>query len=66
MTSEHFDTYLKPLVKDLKMLWEVGINVRDAGWFKGEPTFNMHAILLGTMYDLLAFGMVTGCTTKGY
>jgi len=66
VTSEHFDTYLKPLVKDLKMLWEVGINVRDAGWFRGEPTFNMCAILLWTMYDLLSFGMVTGCTTKGY
>jgi hypothetical protein len=27
--GEHFDTYLEPLVKDLKMLWEVGINVQD-------------------------------------
>jgi hypothetical protein len=26
----------------------------------------MHAILLWTMHDLLAYGMVIGCTTKGY
>ncbi len=66
MTSEHFDTYLEPLVKDLKMLWEVGINVQNVGWFRGEPTFNMRAILLWIMHDLLAYGMVAGCTTKEY
>jgi hypothetical protein len=27
--GEHFDVYLKPLLDELKMLWEVGIDVQD-------------------------------------
>jgi hypothetical protein len=28
-----FDTYLEPLMEELKLLWEVGVHVRDATAF---------------------------------
>ncbi len=64
--GEHFDTYLEPLVGDLKMLWEVGINVQDAKRFRGEPTFMLRVILLWTMHDLPTYKTVACCMTKGY
>jgi hypothetical protein len=48
------DTYLEPLVEELKLLWEVGIHVRDATQFNHETHFNLCAILMWTMHDLLA------------
>jgi hypothetical protein len=64
--SEHFDVYLKPLLDELKMLWEVGIDVQDARQSHGESTFRLHAILLSIIHDLLTYGIVVGYTTKGY
>ncbi len=64
--GEHFDVYLQPLLDELKMLWEVGINVRDVRQSNGESTFRLHAILLWMIHDLPTYGIVVGCITKRY
>jgi hypothetical protein len=47
---------------ELKLLWEVGIYVQDVR----QSTFRFRAILLWTIHDLLAYGIVASCTIKGY
>jgi hypothetical protein len=61
-----FDTYLEPLMEDLKLLWEVGVHVRNATAFNGQTHFNMSVILMWTMHDLPAYGTIARCATKGY
>jgi hypothetical protein len=56
---------LKPLVEDLKTLWEVIINVWDAGPFRVKATFSIIAILLWTMHDLPAYGTIISYIIKG-
>ncbi len=35
ITSEQFDIFIEPLVEELKTLWDVGVNMRDASQFNG-------------------------------
>jgi hypothetical protein len=56
-----FDTYLEPLMEDLKLLWEVGVHVRDVATFNGQTQFNMCVILMWTMHDLPAYGTIARC-----
>jgi hypothetical protein len=65
-TCEQFDIFIEPLVEELKMLWDVGVNVRDINQFNGMGQFNMKAILMWTMHDLPAYGIIVGLVTKGY
>jgi hypothetical protein len=62
--GEHFGVYLKLLLDELKMLWVVGIDVRDARESNGESTFKLHAIW--KIHDLPTYGIVACCATKGY
>jgi hypothetical protein len=55
-----FDTYLEPLMEELKLLRGVGVHVRNAIAFYGQTYFNMHAILMWTMHDLPAYGTIVG------
>ncbi len=66
VTGEAFDVYLQPLIEELKQLWEVEVPTRDVSQFNGDVHFNMQAILLRTMHNLLAYGIVAGCAVEGY
>jgi hypothetical protein len=66
ITGEHFDVYLEPMLDELKMLWEVGIDVQNVRQSNGESTFRLGAILLWMIHDLPAYEIVVDCTTKGY
>ncbi|KAF7154393.1 hypothetical protein RHSIM_Rhsim01G0019000 [Rhododendron simsii] len=57
------DVYLAPLIDDLKMLWEVGVEAFDA---YQQQHFRLKAVLLWTINDLPAYGNLSGCTVKGY
>ncbi|KAK9206706.1 hypothetical protein WN943_016985 [Citrus x changshan-huyou] len=57
------DVYLAPLIDDLRLLWDVGVDVYDA---YRQQSFNLKAILLWTISDFLAYGNLAGCTVKGY
>ncbi|XP_056688291.1 uncharacterized protein [Spinacia oleracea] len=59
----NIDVYLKPLVEELKQLWEFGAKTYDAS--KNEY-FDMHAALLWTINDFPAYANLSGWSTKGY
>ncbi|KAL4029966.1 hypothetical protein IC575_008194 [Cucumis melo] len=57
------NTYLAPLIDDLKILWEEGVRCFDA--YK-EEYFTLRAILLWTINDFPAYGNLCGCSVKGF
>ena len=57
------DVYLTPLIEDLKLLWEVGIEAFDA---YQQEFFTLEAVLLWTISDFPVYGNLSGCTVKGY
>ena len=56
------DVYLKPLIDELKELWEVGVDTFDAST---RQNFKLHASLLWTINDFPAYGNLSGWSTKG-
>lgn len=59
----NIDVYLRPLVDELKELWENGVMTYDAFT---EQTFQMHAAVMWTIHDFPAYGDMSGWRTKGY
>ena len=66
VTGENFDVYLQPLLEELQLLWRTGVPTVDASMYNGSTRFDMKAILLWTIHDFPAYGVVAGCVTKGY
>jgi hypothetical protein len=66
ITGKHFDIFLEPLLQELLQLWVEGINTIDAARFNEMRTFKLRAILLWTIHDFPAYGIVSGCVTKEY
>ena len=63
--GEAFDVYLGPLVRDLLQFW-IGIRAVDTS-VRGIPSiFLLRAILLWTINDFHAYGLILGQQTKGY
>ncbi|XP_015168116.1 uncharacterized protein [Solanum tuberosum] len=60
--GDAIDTYLQPLIEELKELWEVGIETYDAST---KQNFKLHASLLWTINDFPAYGNLSGWSTKG-
>ncbi|KAJ7963951.1 Transposon protein, putative, CACTA, En/Spm sub-class [Quillaja saponaria] len=60
--KQNLDIYLRPLIDDLKKLWNVGVNTYDA--YRGE-NFIMRAALMWTINDFPAYGMLSGWSTHG-
>jgi hypothetical protein len=58
---KNIDVYLRPLVDDLKDLWNEGIRVYDAS---KKETFQLHATLLSTINDFFAYGKLSGWVTN--
>ncbi|XP_042969114.1 uncharacterized protein LOC122301803 [Carya illinoinensis] len=56
------DVYLRPLIEELKFLWEVGVNTYDAF---ADQSFRLHAALLWTINDFPAYANLSGWSTKG-
>uniref|UniRef100_A0A803N0E0 Uncharacterized protein n=1 Tax=Chenopodium quinoa TaxID=63459 RepID=A0A803N0E0_CHEQI len=52
-----------PLIKDLKDLWEFGLETCDAST---NQRFDMHVALMTTMSDFPGYTMLSGWSTKGY
>ena len=57
------DIFLQPLIDDLKMLWDVGVEVYDAYL---QEVFTLKVVLLWTINDFLTYGNLSGCSVKGY
>ena len=56
------DIYLAPLIEDLKDMWNDGVQVYD-GYM--EETFQLSAMLFGTINDFPAYGNLSGYSIKG-
>ena len=56
------DIYLKPLIEDLKILWQNGVEVYD-GYRK--ESFNLRVMLFGTINDFPAYGNLSRYIIKG-
>jgi len=57
------DVYLSPLIEDLKLMWDYGVEVFD-GFAK--ETFKLHAMLFCTINDFPAYGNLSYYIVKGY
>jgi len=57
------DVYLNPLIEDLKLLWNEGVNVFDA--FTNE-SFRLHAMLFCIINDFPAYGNLSGYSVKAH
>ena len=57
------DVYLSPLIDDLRLLWEEGVDVLNA--YSSEH-FNMRAMLFCTINDFPAYSNLSGYTVKGH
>ncbi|KAA0066650.1 transposase [Cucumis melo var. makuwa] len=60
--GDDIGTYLAPLIEDLKLLWENGVECYDA---YREEVFNLRSVLLWTINDFPAYGNLSGCCVKG-
>ena len=58
----NIDVYLRPLISELKELWENGVQTWDA---EVKKNFKLHAILLWTINDFPAYAMLSGWSPKG-
>ncbi|XP_013608060.1 PREDICTED: uncharacterized protein LOC106314786 [Brassica oleracea var. oleracea] len=54
------DVFLQPLIHELKMLWHHGVQTWD---YSQQQNFNMRAVLMWTISDFPAYGMLSGWTT---
>ena len=67
LTGSNFDVFIQPLVDELQQLWSRrGVLTRDARAYMGMPHFNLRAVLMWTLHDFPAYGLISGLTTKGF
>jgi len=55
--NNKIDVYLQPLIDELKMLWDVGVDTFDVSCGK---TFRLHVALMWTINDFPPYGMLSG------
>jgi len=60
MPGNDIDVYLQPLIKDLKDLWDSGVETFDASL---NQMFNMRAALMWTISDFPGLGNLSGWNT---
>ena len=63
--SRNIDVYLQPLVEELELLWN-GIPAYNVSSAPGIGKFTLKAMPMWTIHDYPAYGLISGCATKGY
>jgi len=61
--GNNIDVYLRPLIEDLRLLWNDGIEVFDE---YEKVNFNLRALLFCTINDFPAYGNLSGYSVKGH
>jgi hypothetical protein len=64
-SGEAFDIFIRPLIRDMLKLWD-GVPAFDMSKAVGRRNFVLRSILLWTIHDFPAFGLVSGQQVKGY
>jgi len=62
-SGKDIDVYLRPLIKDLRLLWNDGVEVFDA---YEKVNFNLRALLFCTINDFSAYENLNGYSVKGH
>ncbi|XP_028193232.1 uncharacterized protein LOC114378827 [Glycine soja] len=57
------DVYLRPLIDDLRKLWDEGVDVWDANL---QHAFKLRAMVFCTINDFPAYGNLSGYSVKGH
>ena len=57
------NVYLGPLIEDLRLLWDEGVEVFDP---YEKVNFNLRAFLLWTVNDFPAYGNLSGYSVRGH
>jgi hypothetical protein len=63
-TSDSIDVFLQPLIEELQTLW-IGIRAQDFSKPPGKKGFHLRGILIWTIADYLAYGLISGLCTHG-
>jgi hypothetical protein len=67
LTGWNVDVFIQPLVDELQQLWSrEGVLTRDARAYMGMSIFKLRAVLMWTLNDFPALGLISGLTTKGF
>ena len=64
-TAENIDVFLAPLVHDLLRLWE-GVPAVNMAKREGQRRFTLRALLMWTVNDFPAYGLLSGQQVYGY
>jgi len=62
-TRNDIDVYLSPLIEDLNLMWDQGVEVFDR---LANETFKLHAMLFFTVNDFPTYGNLSGYSVKGH
>ena len=62
---EFFDVWIRPLIDELKELWE-GVPAYDVLEAEGNRDFQLRGAVLYTTHDFPGYGTVSGCAHQGY
>jgi len=60
MMSENMDTFLEPLLEEIRLLWHNGVEVWDATNYNGSSHFMLKAILMWCIQDFPVCGIMVG------
>ena len=67
LTGSNVDVFIQPLVDELQQLWSRrGVRTWDARANMGVSHFNLRAVLMWTLHDFPAYGLISGLTTAGF
>ena len=66
VTADHFDVFIEPLIEELLDLWTYGVYCIDIARYKESSHFVLKAMVIWTIGDFPAYGMLAGCTTNGF
>lgn len=64
-TSNNIDVFMRPLLNELHELWH-GVGAQDFSQPIGSRSFTLRALLLWTISDFPALGLISGLCCKGY
>ena len=64
-TSENIGVFIEPLIEELQLLW-TGVRAQDFLNTPGQRGFHLRGILMWTISDYPALGLISGLSTHGY
>jgi len=65
VTADKVDVFIRPVVRDLLQLWR-GVPAINMSKSEGERPFTLRAILMWTINDYPAYGLISGQQVHGY